>query len=46
MNDLVTTLNFLYCHEDDRVAAERGMQILGLFGLATSHLLWTRERRI
>jgi len=43
VNDRVTTLNFLYCHEDRNVATERGMRMLGLFGLANSHLLWTRE---
>jgi len=43
VNDQVTTLNFLYCHEDAAVAAARGMQMVGLFGLANSHLLWTRE---
>ena len=43
VNDNVTTLNFLYCHEDPATAAARGMQMVGLFGLANSHLLWTRE---
>ena len=43
VNDQVTTLNFLYCHEDAGVAAQRGMGMVGLFGLANSHLLWTRE---
>jgi alkanesulfonate monooxygenase SsuD/methylene tetrahydromethanopterin reductase-like flavin-dependent oxidoreductase (luciferase family) len=43
VNDRVTTLNFLYCHEDRAVAAERGLRMLGLFGLANAHLLWTRE---
>src|SRR5215475_8179376 len=43
VNDRVTTLNFLYCHEDRAVAVERGMRMLGLFGLANAHLLWTRE---
>ncbi|HVN39895.1 MAG TPA: LLM class flavin-dependent oxidoreductase [Myxococcota bacterium] len=43
VNDRVTTLNFLYCHENRGVATERGMRMLGLFGLANSHLLWTRE---
>ena len=43
VNDQVSTLNFLYCHEDPAVAAERGMRMVGMFGLANSHLLWTRE---
>jgi alkanesulfonate monooxygenase SsuD/methylene tetrahydromethanopterin reductase-like flavin-dependent oxidoreductase (luciferase family) len=43
VNDQVTTLNFLHCHEDPKQAAAAGMQMVGLFGLANSHLLWTRE---
>lgn len=43
VNDQVTTLNFLYCHEDPAQAAATGMHMLGTFGLANSHLLWTRE---
>jgi len=43
VNDQVTTLNFLYCHEDPAEAARTGMGMVGLFGLANSHLLWTRE---
>jgi alkanesulfonate monooxygenase SsuD/methylene tetrahydromethanopterin reductase-like flavin-dependent oxidoreductase (luciferase family) len=43
VNDQVTTLNFLYCHEDAATAAGRGMNMVGMFGLANSHLLWTRE---
>lgn len=43
VNDRVSTLNFLYCHEDLKIAAERGMQMLGNFGLLNSHLLFTRE---
>src|SRR3954470_7297557 len=43
VNDQVSTLNFLYCHEDAATAATRGMQMFGAFGLANSHLLWTRE---
>ncbi len=39
----VTTLNFLYCHEDPAIAAKVGMGMVGTFGLANSHLLWTRE---
>ena len=38
-----TTLNFLYCHEDAAVAARTGMGMVGMFGLANSHLMWTRE---
>lgn len=39
----VTTLNFLYCHEDAATAARRGMAMMGHFGLTNAHLLWTRE---
>src|ERR1700730_6310706 len=34
----VTTLNFLYCHEDPAVAARVGMGMVGAFGLTNSHL--------
>jgi hypothetical protein len=43
VNDRVATLNFLYCHEDARVAAQRGMRFLGTFGMLNAHLLFTRE---
>ncbi len=43
VNDRVSTLNFLYCHEDAQRAAQTGMQLVGTFGLANAHLLWTRE---
>jgi hypothetical protein len=43
VNDQVTTLNFLYCHEDAAHAAASGMRMVQLFGLSNSHLLWTRE---
>jgi alkanesulfonate monooxygenase SsuD/methylene tetrahydromethanopterin reductase-like flavin-dependent oxidoreductase (luciferase family) len=43
VNDQVTTLNFLFCHEDANRAAELGMRIVQEFGLSNSHLLWTRE---
>jgi hypothetical protein len=43
VNDTVTTLNFLYCHEDPKVAGERGRAFQGAFGLANAHLLFTRE---
>jgi alkanesulfonate monooxygenase SsuD/methylene tetrahydromethanopterin reductase-like flavin-dependent oxidoreductase (luciferase family) len=39
----VSTLNFLYCHEDPKVAARTGMAMVGTFGLTNSHLMWTRE---
>jgi alkanesulfonate monooxygenase SsuD/methylene tetrahydromethanopterin reductase-like flavin-dependent oxidoreductase (luciferase family) len=43
VNDRVATLNFLYCHEDARVAAATGMRMLGLFGFLNANLLPTRE---
>ncbi len=43
VNDQVTTLNYLYCHEDGGRAAEIGMPMVNTFGLSNSHLLWTRE---
>jgi alkanesulfonate monooxygenase SsuD/methylene tetrahydromethanopterin reductase-like flavin-dependent oxidoreductase (luciferase family) len=43
VNDAVTTQNFLYCHEDIDVAARIGGSMATTFGLANSHLLWTRE---
>jgi hypothetical protein len=39
----VTTLNFLYCEEDPKAAAKTGLGMMGQFGLANSHLMWTRE---
>jgi alkanesulfonate monooxygenase SsuD/methylene tetrahydromethanopterin reductase-like flavin-dependent oxidoreductase (luciferase family) len=43
VNDRVAILNFLYCHEDARVAAATGMRMLGLFGFYNAGLLPTRE---
>ena len=43
VNDRVATVNFLYCHEDSEVAAERGLSFLGTFGMLNAHLLFTRE---
>jgi len=43
VNDRVATLNFLYCHEDPAYATATGMRFMGLFGVANTHLLFTRE---
>jgi len=43
VNDRVATLNYLYCHEDPKVAEQRGMEMLGYFALLNSQLLATRE---
>jgi len=43
VNEQVATLNFLYCHEDQQVAAGTGLLMLGMFGVLNTHLLSTRE---
>jgi len=43
VNDRVAILNFMYCHEDAKVAAEDGLRFLGTFGLLNAHVLFTRE---
>jgi hypothetical protein len=43
VNDQVHTMNFLYCHEDYRVAREVGVPMVNAFNVANSHLFWTRE---
>jgi alkanesulfonate monooxygenase SsuD/methylene tetrahydromethanopterin reductase-like flavin-dependent oxidoreductase (luciferase family) len=36
-------LNFLFCHEDRDVAADRGLPMVGTFTIHNAHLLFTRE---
>ena len=43
VNDNVSTLNFLYCHRDSKLAEKRGLQMQGRFGVENSNLLFTRE---
>jgi alkanesulfonate monooxygenase SsuD/methylene tetrahydromethanopterin reductase-like flavin-dependent oxidoreductase (luciferase family) len=43
VNDRVSTLNWLYCHEDDATAVRVGGQMFGAFTMLNSHLAWTRE---
>lgn len=43
INAMVTTQNFLFCHEDLDHAAEQGGAMAATFNLANSSLLWTRE---
>ena len=43
VNDQVATLNFMYCNENLKQAAGRGMQMLGYFGMLNANLLFTRE---
>jgi alkanesulfonate monooxygenase SsuD/methylene tetrahydromethanopterin reductase-like flavin-dependent oxidoreductase (luciferase family) len=40
---MVTTQNFLYCHEDIDHAADVGGRMAATFNILNSHLLWTRE---
>jgi alkanesulfonate monooxygenase SsuD/methylene tetrahydromethanopterin reductase-like flavin-dependent oxidoreductase (luciferase family) len=42
-NPMVTTQNFLYCHEDLDHAATVGGGMAATFNLLNSQLLWTRE---
>lgn len=43
VNDNVSTLNFLYCHADAKIARDRGNQMQGRFGVENANLLFTRE---
>lgn len=43
VNDQVATMNFLFCHPDDKFASRVGGEMYGAFGLLNSHLLWARE---
>jgi alkanesulfonate monooxygenase SsuD/methylene tetrahydromethanopterin reductase-like flavin-dependent oxidoreductase (luciferase family) len=43
VTNMVTTQNFLYCHEDLDTAARVGGEMAAAFNLANSRLLWTRE---
>ena len=43
VNEKAATLNFLFCHEDAKVATADGLRMLGFFGLLNAHLLSTRE---
>ncbi|MFN8559366.1 MAG: LLM class flavin-dependent oxidoreductase [Dehalococcoidia bacterium] len=43
VNNQVSVVNRLYCHEDPDVAFQRGMRLVGTYGLANAHLWWTRE---
>ncbi|HZQ83732.1 MAG TPA: LLM class flavin-dependent oxidoreductase [Acidimicrobiales bacterium] len=38
VTDCVTTLNFLYCHEDAAVARDRGVAFQAAFGVSNAHL--------
>lgn len=43
VNDQVTTMNYLFCHEDDAVANRVGGAMYTAFGMLNSQLLWARE---
>jgi len=43
VNDQVHTMNFLYCHEDYKVAKKVGLPMANTFNVANAHLYWTRE---
>jgi alkanesulfonate monooxygenase SsuD/methylene tetrahydromethanopterin reductase-like flavin-dependent oxidoreductase (luciferase family) len=43
VTDSVTMINFLFCHEDANVAADRGLAMAGAFTVHNAHLLFTRE---
>jgi alkanesulfonate monooxygenase SsuD/methylene tetrahydromethanopterin reductase-like flavin-dependent oxidoreductase (luciferase family) len=43
VNDRVTTMNFLYCHEDARRAVDVGGGMFQTFMILNGHLLWARE---
>jgi alkanesulfonate monooxygenase SsuD/methylene tetrahydromethanopterin reductase-like flavin-dependent oxidoreductase (luciferase family) len=43
VNDRVHTMNFLYCHEDYRIAAKVGLPMVAAFNIMNAHLYWTRE---
>jgi hypothetical protein len=43
VNDQVATVNFLYCHEDNKVGQQTGLRLAGTFGYAASQLVSARE---
>jgi alkanesulfonate monooxygenase SsuD/methylene tetrahydromethanopterin reductase-like flavin-dependent oxidoreductase (luciferase family) len=43
VNDQVSTVNFLYCHEDDAVGRERGKKMADWFNYLASQLISVRE---
>jgi len=43
VNDQVSTVNFLYCHEDDAVGLKRGRQMANTFNYLASQLTSVRE---
>ena len=43
VNDQVSSVNFLYCHEDDQVARERGRKMADTFNYLATQLTSVRE---
>lgn len=43
INEAVSTVNFLYCHEDDAVAVKTGLRLTGTFNYLAAQLLAARE---
>ena len=43
VNDQVSSVNFLYCHEDDQVARERGKKMADTFNYLATQLTSVRE---
>ena len=43
MNDQVSTVNFLYCHEDDAVGLKRGREMADAFNYLATQLISVRE---
>jgi hypothetical protein len=43
VNDQVSTVNFLYCHEDDAVALQTGRQMANHFNYLAAQLISVRE---
>ena len=43
VNDQVSTVNFLYCHEDDAIGVKRGRQMANAFNYLASQLTSVRE---
>lgn len=43
VNDQISAMNFLFCHEDRKYATTTGMNMLQKFAALNAHQLWNRE---
>jgi alkanesulfonate monooxygenase SsuD/methylene tetrahydromethanopterin reductase-like flavin-dependent oxidoreductase (luciferase family) len=43
VNDQVSIVSRLFCHEDPQYGTATGLRLTATYGLANSHLFWTRE---